>query len=565
MFEQLAKKLQTTVLVFLVTLISSVFVLQFGGPQARGCTSHATTFAARVDGTVISDGDFRANWTLAGFNRYPNDVAKSHHLKEIVLNGLIERTLLANKAREMGFDVPETQIWQRLADRGTVFLSLGVDAPPMLPSGEIPVPVKDRKGHFDEKAAKDFIQYQLRRSVSEFSQAQVEEVLAHRLRDVITSTVSVSPRAVWDAFVRERESAKVKYVRFSAQYYENTIQPTDAQLTAFIQAHKKEIDQQYQANRYKYTGLPKQVRARHILIKVDEGASDADKAAAKKKAQDLLARIKAGEDFATLARQYSQDPGTARKGGDLGWNPRGRMVKPFDDAQFALSPGQVSDVIKTRFGFHIIKVEGVREGDVPVADADKEIATDMYREHEAANAAHQAAIHALDELKHGKTMDQLDAELGGTSGAQAADHGTADAGSSDDSDADSNADPLSPRVHETDSFGRGDNPISGPFDSSTLVSAAFDMTMAHPLPNAPLKLGKDYFVFQLTERTEAKRADFTDDTQQRIRSSLLEKKRAEALRIYVEQLRAAAEADGEIHINQSVLSYGGATSDDNGG
>lgn len=102
---------------------------------------------------------------------------------------------------------------------------------------------------------------------------------------------------------------------------------------------------------------PEKAKASHILIKVDSGASDEDRAAAKKKAQDLAKQAKKGADFAKLATEHSDDPGSAKKGGDLGEFSRSDMVKPFADATFALKAGEVSDVVETRFGYHVIKLE----------------------------------------------------------------------------------------------------------------------------------------------------------------------------------------------------------------
>ncbi len=98
-----------------------------------------------------------------------------------------------------------------------------------------------------------------------------------------------------------------------------------------------------------------QVRASHILVKVDPKASEEDKAAAKKKAQDLLAKVKAGGDFAKIASESSDCPSKA-KGGDLGFFEHDRMVKPFADAAFDMNVGDVSDIVETQFGYHIIKV-----------------------------------------------------------------------------------------------------------------------------------------------------------------------------------------------------------------
>ena len=89
---------------------------------------------------------------------------------------------------------------------------------------------------------------------------------------------------------------------------------------------------------------------------VPKGSDAAAKTAARTKAADILNDVKAGKDFAALAKQHSQDPGSAKNGGDLGFFQQGQMVGPFNDVAFKLTPGQVSDLVETEFGFHIIKV-----------------------------------------------------------------------------------------------------------------------------------------------------------------------------------------------------------------
>ena len=104
---------------------------------------------------------------------------------------------------------------------------------------------------------------------------------------------------------------------------------------------------------------PAQVKASHILIKVEAGADDAKKTAARQKIETVQQKIKAGGDFAELAKEYSEGPSNTR-GGDLGLFRRGQMVKPFEDTAFAMKPNEVSDIVETRFGYHIIKVYEVR-------------------------------------------------------------------------------------------------------------------------------------------------------------------------------------------------------------
>jgi peptidyl-prolyl cis-trans isomerase C len=101
---------------------------------------------------------------------------------------------------------------------------------------------------------------------------------------------------------------------------------------------------------------PERVRASHILISIPQNADAAAKAQAKSKAQQILKDLKAGKDFAALAKEHSQDPGSAANGGDLGFFPQGQMIGPFNDVAFSLKPGALSDLVETQFGYHIIKV-----------------------------------------------------------------------------------------------------------------------------------------------------------------------------------------------------------------
>lgn len=126
----------------------------------------------------------------------------------------------------------------------------------------------------------------------------------------------------------------------------------------------------------RYFEHPEQVQARHILIKVDENATEEQKAAAKTKAEDLLKQIKEGADFAELAKNNSDCP-SSQRGGDLGAFGRGQMVKPFEDAAFALKPGEVSGIVETQFGYHIIK----KEADLPASKDPYEKVQNQIKDH----------------------------------------------------------------------------------------------------------------------------------------------------------------------------------------
>ncbi len=547
MLDNISENLRTWGLGLLVGTLCVIFILQFGGPQAQGCTQGgANTFGAKVYGETITPAEFEGTYRLAGFDGYSRDMAQQMGLKELAMNGLVERELLAREAEKLGLKVKADEVWGRLIDDSEVLVSVSVDAPAAMRGGVRPLDVRDRDGDLDLERAKNMIQFGLRRSIQEFEESQQREQQAERMREILLSTIIVSPREVWDAFVRERESVTVKYVRFAPAYYRRTLTPTDDEVRAWMTDNTAAVDEAYTARRHRYTGLEKQVRSRHILIRVEEGASDEVKAAARARAEALLARARAGEDFATLARENSEEPETAVLGGDLGYNVRGRKPAAFDEAQFALEAGGISDVVETRFGFHVIKVEGIREGDVPEDEAKLEIAHELYREHRAETLAQEAAQRAQASVQGGASMDDLEAQLRGTpapaEGQEAPEDPRGD-------------DPTAPRVQTSRPFGRADSPIPG-LPAGPVLTAAWALTTEAPMPAAPIEAGNEWLVMRLERRETAERADFDEATQRRLTDGLIRLKEAEAVSLFIHRLRERADTEGEVRVNEDLISYG---------
>lgn len=191
-----------------------------------------------------------------------------------------------------------------------------------------------------------------------------------------------------DAVLQRRA---VQFTRLPVQDQVGRMNPTDAELTAYFDAHRddfrapeqaeiqyvvlqldalkqglsvseEELRKYYDENAARYTAAEER-RARHILITADKDAAADVKAKAKARAEELLAEARKNPaGFAELAKKHSQDPGSAANGGDLDFFGRGAMVKPFEDAAFALKPGEISPVIQSDFGFHVIQLEAVRGG-----------------------------------------------------------------------------------------------------------------------------------------------------------------------------------------------------------
>lgn len=169
------------------------------------------------------------------------------------------------------------------------------------------------------------------------------------------------------------EQVKAEYVVLNSDALANQITVSDADIKSY-----------YDQNAKRYTE-EEQRRASHILISVKKDASDADKAAAKAKAEALLARLRKNPgDFAKLAKENSQDPGSAERGGDIDFFGRGMMVKPFEDAAYSLKQGEISNVVQSDFGYHIIQLTDVKPAKVRGLDEVKgEIAAEIKKQQAA--------------------------------------------------------------------------------------------------------------------------------------------------------------------------------------
>lgn len=523
----MVEKLKGFLLIFLVVLLSLVFALQFGGGQAEGCTAGGTTYVARVYGQTLSKGDFEAAYVIGRFNSFPEESQISLNLPQLVLDGLVDRTLLAHEARQLGFSATQEEVMGRLVNDGTVMLSLGMDAPAYLPQGEIPLGLTDKDGNFDQEYAKRYIQNGLKRSIGEFAEAQVDELLAARMKELVASVVTVGDQEVWDAFVEENDRAKIKYIRFSPTFYRDETKSDLSGLDLWMAKNDELLEKEYETNKHRYTGLDAQVRSRHVLIKLEPNADDKAKKNALDKAESVRKKALAGKNFAALAEKYSEDKGTAEKGGDLGFNPRGRMVKSFDDAQFAMEVGDVSEVVESPFGFHVIKVEAKREGDVPKDEAKRELAERLYPEERAKEKARKAAKSWLAKWE-ASSSENIEKQL---EGAQEQKQRSA----------------FAPKMRESQSFGRTDNPIPG-LPAEVVIKEVFEIEEAGAFSREPVQAGTEWVIFLVEERTKPDEAAFTGDVKLYRTQALKASKQQEALRLYLGRLRAAAEAAGELRI-----------------
>lgn len=228
-------------------------------------------------------------------------------------------------------------------------------------------------------------------TVEEFEHVMRDELLERKLFNAVTAGVSVTPAEAEQAYREQNTQVKFQYAVLDLAAVAKEIKPTEAELRAYFDANKTryqnsipekrevryfilgdkeaeskvavteaEVQRYYSSHQEQYR-FPDRVKVRHILIKtpsaadgkVDQKAVDEARA----KAEDVLKQVKAGGNFAELAKKYSQDPGSASNGGEMGWVVKGQTVEEFENTAFAQSPGQISGLVKTTFGFHIIQTE----------------------------------------------------------------------------------------------------------------------------------------------------------------------------------------------------------------
>ncbi len=216
-------------------------------------------------------------------------------------------------------------------------------------------------------------------TISDMKADIARQLLVLRLRNIALEGTLVSPKEVEAEYRKRGETARLQYVLISPAKFESEVKLDDASMHQFYDKNKaqfqtsakksisylvfdpaameasipvtdEDLRKAYAANLDKFR-VPERAKARHILLMTKDGD-----AAVRAKAEGLLKQIKSGGDFAALAKANSQDPGSGQKGGDLGWVMRGQMVKPFEEAVFSLKPNEISDLVKTEYGYHIVQV-----------------------------------------------------------------------------------------------------------------------------------------------------------------------------------------------------------------
>ena len=523
MLDQILSKLRSIFVVTLVALLIGAFALTFGGPQTEGCSPASEGRVVEVYGNSYYVRDVDAQLRFLG------DILRNEQLLQLfdargaIIEGIIERNLLAEEAKRLGFSMTGDDGLIESMANDQVLLTLGGNAP--LPSGPIPFRFHDEDGRFVRENAEGYLRNALGMSPGAFGRWQSEELLAEKMRERIRANVTVTELEIRRAYEDEADRASVRYILFRAPHYRADLPEGIEAPLSFLEENELLIESEYEKNAHRYKNLPPSVHARHILIR---HFGEEEKEAARLRAELLLNQLEEGADFAALAREHSDDNDTAPRGGDLGFRSRGQMPSGFEEVAFSLAPGERSEIVESALGFHIIEVLNRREGDVPLVEAKREIASRLYREIEGRARAKAEAEQALEALRSGeKSMDDLEVDYAAREGA------------------------LAPNVVTSPEFGRGDNPIpqleNGRRFVNTVLALADDEAVAHLFED-----GEDVLVYQVIARTRPEADGPDEKTRARIEEELRYAKQEEVLREAVRELREEAFRRGKLRISAPV-------------
>jgi peptidyl-prolyl cis-trans isomerase D len=267
-----------------------------------------------------------------------------------------------------------------------------------------------------------------------FEDSVGKEILISKLQALITGSASVSDAAIRQEFDKQNTKVKFEYAVLSQDDIKKGLHPPAEELKAFYDSHQKnyansvpekrkvkyvmidlskiqngvqvthdELQSYYNQHRDQYR-TAEQAKVSHILIKTplpgpDGKVDEKGVAEAQRRAEDLLTQLKAGAKFEDLARKYSEDPGSAKEGGSLGWIGKGRTVPEFEKAAFSLPKGQISDLVKSSYGFHIIRVDDRQDAHMKTLEEVKDQIEPILKQQKAQQIAQKQAEDLLQQAK----------------------------------------------------------------------------------------------------------------------------------------------------------------------
>lgn len=564
----------------LVILVAVVFIVQFrpaSGTQGGGA---GPTCAIEIQGGCITASHYNAAFRLVFGGRDTGSIKTA--ARRMIADGLIERHLLNEDARRLGIAVSEEDVTAALA-RGRAFVSLPADKEremgmdlgllaqqPGRAAWRTPyrlLQVKNPKTKtFDVKTYDNTIRNITKLSPSDFRDFQRREMVAARMRDLVRSRVHVAEAEGYDDYARRKATLTLGYLELDRNFFADLfIDQSQKVIDEWAAKNADEINKAYEARKSQLEGECRV--ARHILAKVSSDASEDDKAKAKKRIDKALDLVNKGEDFGDVARRFSED-NSATKGGELGCIAKKQTVEPFEKALFALEEGKVSPIVTSDFGHHVIKLEKIAKGDGMEKVVKAVIARDLYLKHAAETLAAEGAkkIHAS--VKAGKSLDEALAAYLAELAPPAKDDAKkpdekkpADDKKEGDKPAEDVVEnkpftaenhPDRPLAQTTAPFNMTGNPLPDAVSTTDLVKEAFKLQKPGDTTNDVVPLRSGYAVVTLKEKAPVKKEDWEKEREDTL-GWIRKNKQVEALTLYVQRLKAKAQAEAPIKENQALI------------
>ncbi len=407
MLQILRKKAQSPFIQFIVVIIALVFIFWGVGTQLRRGSREA---ALVVNGEEISFQEFQQAYDRAyqrlsdqfGGN-VPKGLAETFGVKQQVIRQLIQTTLLRQGAQQMGLLVSSQEI-QAIIKNMVQFQDKGnfdIDRYKAVLAANRMAPTK-----FEASMKFDKLSEVASREIGNFASVatdfEIQQIYSQQNEKIAIKFVQISPDQFQDKVTIDDKAMEAWFETVKDNYKTEPqiklkyLSFTYGEVARKVTVDQAKIEEYYQNNLDKYQ-VPEQRHARHILFKVNEDDSQQTRQKQAQKAEEVLKLAKSGDDFATLAKKYSEGP-SKDSGGDLGFFSKAQMVPAFSEAVFSMKPGEISNVVETQFGYHIIKLEEIKPARTkPLSEVQAEI-TSALQQKEAESLAFQLANDAYEAI-----------------------------------------------------------------------------------------------------------------------------------------------------------------------
>lgn len=518
-------------------VLALVFGLSFGLPSDS--LSLGPEKIVKVYGEDIGDAEYRYQYAVASrFGLIPKEPERRQAMgvNAEILEAVIERIVLAKTAEEIGLGATTKQAEDEVLEGHFVMFGFTLEF----------LPVEQQ---FNYDMFKNSWLAGMRVAEPHYLEFQRQEVLARTIRDIVSASVVVSEDEVRAAYEEDGNKLDLRFARYEARSFGDLVDPTAEDIDAYLKAHPDELAKEYATQGSRFAKLGKQHRLYVISVAKPTGdaATEEVLTAAKTAVEQARQRIIDGADFRKVAREVSIHDSRVR-GGDLGWigvNNSGLDFIVDQTAQEA-ELDAVSEVVESDTTYFLVKVTGRREGDIPEADAMRELAEDGFRMQRGRELAKQAATEDKDAVAGGAALT----EVFESPDALGLDVAPGDEAPIEDQDAPPRARPKAELV-ETGPFGKG-QPVPRLGMVPEVVNAAWEAETDVELLDQLFEAGDDFVLVGRISKTES-----TEEEYQAMRASLYDVMvQRKAMRVTGHFARRAcleAKAKGEIKVSEEKI------------